>query len=192
VEQLRVGVHYPRSTGEFQAWFRTDEDCLDYLELAGSGARAARGVSRARCPPSGLCWSAYCTDSVRGCPRHPAAGSPRARTYGGQRRCGKPYPMLFAQFRGHVEVQAGAGCKPSGQPTLVRTQYLPPNFRRSKPVTLDCVTGFSREKERLHEPSAPPRPCPLYVREPVLLSRAQPTVTGPGQPARPSTGTHRY
>jgi len=25
-------VHYPRSTGEFQAWFRADEDCLDYLE----------------------------------------------------------------------------------------------------------------------------------------------------------------
>ena len=32
MEQLRVGVHYPRSAGEFQAWFRTDEDCLDYLE----------------------------------------------------------------------------------------------------------------------------------------------------------------
>jgi hypothetical protein len=32
VEQLRAGVYYPRSTGEFQAWFRTDEDCLDYLE----------------------------------------------------------------------------------------------------------------------------------------------------------------
>ena len=30
--QIRAGVHYPRSTGEFQAWFRTDEDCLDYLE----------------------------------------------------------------------------------------------------------------------------------------------------------------
>lgn len=26
------GVHYPRSLGEFQAWFRTDADCLDYLE----------------------------------------------------------------------------------------------------------------------------------------------------------------
>jgi transposase-like protein len=26
------GRHYPRSTGEFQAWFRTDADCLDYLE----------------------------------------------------------------------------------------------------------------------------------------------------------------
>ena len=26
------GTHYPRSTGEFQAWFRADEDCLDYLK----------------------------------------------------------------------------------------------------------------------------------------------------------------
>jgi transposase-like protein len=29
---LAAGVHYPRSAGEFQAWFRTDSDCLDYLE----------------------------------------------------------------------------------------------------------------------------------------------------------------
>lgn len=28
----RAGVHYPRSVGEFQAWFATDADCLDYLE----------------------------------------------------------------------------------------------------------------------------------------------------------------
>lgn len=28
----RAGVHYPRSTGEFQSWFVTDADCLDYLE----------------------------------------------------------------------------------------------------------------------------------------------------------------
>src|SRR5215470_9246816 len=27
-----AGVHYPRSLGEFQAWFATDADCLDYLE----------------------------------------------------------------------------------------------------------------------------------------------------------------
>jgi transposase-like protein len=32
VDQPRGGVHYPRSTGEFQAWFRADADCLDYLE----------------------------------------------------------------------------------------------------------------------------------------------------------------
>jgi Transposase zinc-ribbon domain len=30
--RLRGGLHYPRSVGEFQAWFRTDGDCLDYLE----------------------------------------------------------------------------------------------------------------------------------------------------------------
>ena len=32
MERPRVGTHYPRSTGEFQAWFRTDADCLDYLD----------------------------------------------------------------------------------------------------------------------------------------------------------------
>lgn len=32
MDRLRAGVHYPRSVGEFQAWFRTDADCLDYLE----------------------------------------------------------------------------------------------------------------------------------------------------------------
>jgi transposase-like protein len=30
--RLRGGLHYPRSVGEFQAWFGTDGDCLDYLE----------------------------------------------------------------------------------------------------------------------------------------------------------------
>lgn len=29
---LRAGAHFPRSVGEFHAWFRTDADCLDYLE----------------------------------------------------------------------------------------------------------------------------------------------------------------
>ena len=28
----RAGRHYPSSLGQFQAWFRTDADCLDYLE----------------------------------------------------------------------------------------------------------------------------------------------------------------
>jgi len=26
------GLHYPGSTGDFLAWFRSDVDCLDYLE----------------------------------------------------------------------------------------------------------------------------------------------------------------
>jgi transposase-like protein len=32
VDLPRAGVHYPRSVGELQAWFRTDADCVDYLE----------------------------------------------------------------------------------------------------------------------------------------------------------------
>lgn len=32
MDHPRGGVHYPRSIGELQAWFRTDADCLDYLE----------------------------------------------------------------------------------------------------------------------------------------------------------------
>ena len=32
MEQPRAGKHYPRFVGEFQAWFRTDADCLDYLD----------------------------------------------------------------------------------------------------------------------------------------------------------------
>lgn len=32
VDHPRAGVHYPRSVGELLAWFRSDADCLDYLE----------------------------------------------------------------------------------------------------------------------------------------------------------------
>jgi len=32
VDHPRAGRHYPRSAGEFQAWFGTDADCLDYLD----------------------------------------------------------------------------------------------------------------------------------------------------------------
>ena len=32
MEQPRGSTRYPKSLGEFQAWFRTDADCLDYLE----------------------------------------------------------------------------------------------------------------------------------------------------------------
>ena len=51
VEALRptAGVHYPRSTGEFQAWFGTDDDCLDYLEWL----RWPGGFSCPRCARSG-------------------------------------------------------------------------------------------------------------------------------------------
>src|ERR1035437_9663254 len=33
MDHPRAGLQYPRSLGEFQAWFSTDDACLDYLEL---------------------------------------------------------------------------------------------------------------------------------------------------------------
>ena len=32
MDHPRAGSEYPRALGEFQAWFRSDADCLDYLE----------------------------------------------------------------------------------------------------------------------------------------------------------------
>jgi len=32
MERPSAGIHYPGSLGEFQTWFQSDSDCLDYLE----------------------------------------------------------------------------------------------------------------------------------------------------------------
>lgn len=32
MKRPRAGIDYPKSQGQFQSWFRTDADCLDYLE----------------------------------------------------------------------------------------------------------------------------------------------------------------
>src|SRR5450755_1817335 len=32
MERPSAGIHYPGSLGEFQTWFQSDADCLDYLE----------------------------------------------------------------------------------------------------------------------------------------------------------------
>jgi len=64
-----AGVHCPRSLGEFQAWFRTDADCLDYLEwlrwpdgfvCSACGHRGVwrLGDRRLMCPDCGLRTSA--------------------------------------------------------------------------------------------------------------------------------------
>jgi len=52
VQRPRAGVHYPRSVGEFQAWFRTDADCLDYLEWV----RWPEGFVCPACSSSGGWW----------------------------------------------------------------------------------------------------------------------------------------
>lgn len=45
----RAGTHYPKSVGEFQSWFRTDADCLDYLEWL----RWPGGFACPDCGPNG-------------------------------------------------------------------------------------------------------------------------------------------
>ncbi len=45
MEYLRAGTHYPRSMGDFQAWFRRDADYLDYL---GSGMVMGSGMDEIR------------------------------------------------------------------------------------------------------------------------------------------------
>jgi hypothetical protein len=48
-----AGKDYPRSLGEFQAWFRTDADCLDYPDGAPDGAaHAAAGMHSSAEPRS--------------------------------------------------------------------------------------------------------------------------------------------
>ena len=57
------------------------------------------------------------------------------------------------------------GCKTAGS-AYVRSNPTPAtHLRRSEPVTLECVTGFSRERERLRRPSDVPRgPCVGQIR----------------------------
>jgi hypothetical protein len=113
--------------------------CRAGLSVCCPVACAAYGRSRARYPPSGFYWSVCCVDGVCGCPRDPAAESPRARTYSGQRHHNKHHPVAFAQFRGHIEAHAGAYCKTVGSayvgsnPTPATTSENGPRAAETRP-----------------------------------------------------------
>jgi hypothetical protein len=72
------------------------------------GARASGGRDASACGFGEL------YGPVHGCPWNWRHGSPRARTYSGQRRGRQPREVSFPQVSGHVEVQAGACCKTVG------------------------------------------------------------------------------
>jgi hypothetical protein len=110
-------------------------------------------VARQRGLSSGLCWSACCADGVRGCPCDPAAGSPRVRTYGGQRRCGKPHPVVFTQVRRHMKVQAGAVCKTVG------SAYVGSNPTPATTCENDPLAGNSRAMRAVSSLSRHVSPC---------------------------------
>src|SRR5208337_5179542 len=55
MERPLASIHYPKSLGEFRAWFPTDADCLDYLEWL----RWPHGFVRTRTPLTvwfSACW----------------------------------------------------------------------------------------------------------------------------------------
>ena len=54
----------------------------------------------------------------------------------------------------HVEGQAGAVCKTVGSAYPGSNPGPATSFRRSEPMTLDCVSGSFVQRERLHRPSA--------------------------------------
>jgi hypothetical protein len=55
---LRGGMHYPRSVGDFQAWFRTDSNCLGYLEWL-------RWPGGFTCPTTGHCGDFWAVWPIR-------------------------------------------------------------------------------------------------------------------------------
>ena len=91
--------NYPRSAGEFQAWFRTDADCLDYLDWlrwpdgfacpeCGQAGGWALGDARYKCA---ACGSTRAADDLPRIGTPPHAGSPWQTTgqmtvHGGRQR----------------------------------------------------------------------------------------------------------
>src|SRR5574338_717173 len=86
MERPRASSHYPKSLGEFQSWFRTDADCLDYLDtnstwsqrvcLRFGTSRSAQNSSRPSC-----CHSLHASHTAPHCRgRHRRSCDKRRRT----------------------------------------------------------------------------------------------------------------
>ena len=109
---------------------------------APSGPGKPQRLSRAKCatakagsPSAAACGFRYCgvpPSPVRGCTRNGPPGSPRPRTYGGQRRRGEADPVVFVQVMAIWWGAEERSVKPSAQPTLVRTQHLPPPAKTAR------------------------------------------------------------
>src|SRR5580698_10143072 len=88
-----------------------------------------------------LCLSAHSVDSFGGsCGR--GAHCPRiARTYSGLRCCEVNHITVFSQLRGIIVHEGVNTVKPSAQPTLVRTQHLPPPAETARALHICGVAG---------------------------------------------------
>jgi hypothetical protein len=124
--------------------------------LSGVLSRGLCGVrpSRARYLLSGLCWSALWADSVRGCPCASAAGSPRARTYSGQRRCVNPHPpydypeLLLYTPRVIPSLPPSGLCCTAGVPSPSSRPALKPVRRVRRALTWAARRRAQRRRAR--------------------------------------------
>jgi hypothetical protein len=82
--------------------------------------------------PAGFGTAASFPGPVRGCPCDGPPGSLRPRTYSGQRRRGEADPVVFVQVMAMWRGAEERSVKPSAQPTLVRTQHLPPPAKTAR------------------------------------------------------------
>ena len=102
-----------------------------------------------------LCRSKWApADAVRARPwPRPAERAP-ARTHSGQRWSDKPGLAVFIQVDGYVAGWEREYCKTVGSAYVGSNPTPATSFRRSVPVTRDCVTGFCVQSERFRRPLA--------------------------------------
>jgi len=117
------------------------------LSKPGMRGSPARWCSRGR-PPAGepgaggapACGSGDLDGAVHACTRDRRRGWPGARTYGGQRRRSGHLLMVFTQVTGHVEVEAGAGCKTVGS-AYVGSNPTPATTSENGPLAAETRPG---------------------------------------------------
>ena len=196
-----AGSQYPRSLGEFQAWFSIDADCLDYLEWLRwpdgfgcpdcgnmGGWRLADG--RFRCAGCGARTSVTAGtifDRTRTplTARDPRALCPRAR-----RRCGGqggvqaasrgPHGRLAGQAMaaGHPPRSSRRGA-PGQLPRGVRVPLQPP------PIAQPRTRLLPRSRARRDARS---RALPRPHRQPPAQGQTTPSAArNPRQPSQPAT-----
>ena len=92
-------------------------------------------TTEARSPRAAACRFRDCDvppGPVHGCPCDGPPRTLRPRTYGVQRRRGKADPVVFVQVMAIWWGAEERSVKPSAQPTLVRTQHLPPPAKTAR------------------------------------------------------------
>jgi len=117
---------------------------LSMAGVRGSPVRwCSRVVSRRREPGAGdasACGFGTLYGPVRGCPSDRRRGWPGVRTNSGQGRRSEHHPVVFAQVRWCLEIQAGAVCKTVGS-AYVGSNPTPATTCENGPLAANARAG---------------------------------------------------